>query len=126
MSRPTGLERLQVSLLWYDYESPGPFTNLLGDSIELRALANVFCNNGARVGQLHVGSIKSNIGHLESTSGLAGLIKTVLALERGLIPPNVNLESIKKGLYLEKWKIKVYFLFLSLSAHWRNRFFSTE
>lgn len=104
-------------------ESDETFTNISGDSAELRALANVFCNNGDRIGHLHVGSIKANIGHLESTSGIAGLIKTVLALERGLIPPNIHLHSIKKELRLEEWKIKVCFLFFHCHAGCRNEFF---
>ena len=78
-----------------------------GDLTEMRAIANVFCHNGRRRDSLYVGSIKSNIGHLESSSGLAGLIKTVLVLEKGLIPPNADFKSSKKDLNLEEWKIKV-------------------
>jgi acyl transferase domain-containing protein len=59
-----------------------------GDAIEIEAISNVFCNR--RVDPLYVGSIKSNIGHPESSSGLAGLIKAILVLEKGLIPPNAD------------------------------------
>jgi acyl transferase domain-containing protein len=78
-----------------------------GDTIEIAAIASTFCNNGARDNQLFVGSVKTNVGHLESASGLAGLIKTVLVIEKGLIPPNLNLEVPKDGLLLEERKIKV-------------------
>lgn len=78
-----------------------------GDVAELQAIANVFCENGRRSDSLYVGSVKSNIGHLESLSGLAGLIKTVLILERGCIPPNADFRTAKREIKLDDWKIKV-------------------
>lgn len=78
-----------------------------GDIAELGGIANVFCGDGRRSDSLYVGSIKSNIGHLESSSGLAGLIKTVLILEKGFIPPNADFQNAKKELKLEDWNIKV-------------------
>ena len=60
----------------------------LGDPIELRALAGV---HARRTGApLLVGSVKTNIGHLESASGMAGLIKVILALQHGQIPPHLH------------------------------------
>ncbi len=54
------------------------------------------------------GSVKSNIGHLEGASGVAGVIKTVLALEKGIIPPNsVNLQSLNPRIDDEFLNIKV-------------------
>lgn len=79
-----------------------------GDVAELQAIAKVFCKSTNRSNCLHVGSIKSNIGHLESSSGLAGLMKTVLVLERGLIPPNADFQVGKSELNFESWKIKVH------------------
>jgi acyl transferase domain-containing protein len=78
-----------------------------GDTIEIAAIASTFCSNGARDNELYVGSVKTNVGHLESASGLAGLIKAVLVIETGLIPPNINLETPKDGLNFEERKIKV-------------------
>ncbi|KAL9122551.1 MAG: hypothetical protein Q9187_000894 [Circinaria calcarea] len=78
-----------------------------GDLAELRAIRNVFCKDDHSQNSLYVGSIKSNIGHLESSSGLAGLIKTVLILEKGYIPPNADFQTPKKDLKLGKWKIKI-------------------
>ncbi len=62
----------------------------LGDAIELSALHDVF---GAHRGEtpLHVGAVKTNIGHTQAAAGVAGLIKTVLVLEHGEVPPNLNL-----------------------------------
>jgi acyl transferase domain-containing protein len=59
----------------------------LGDPIEVRALGAVY--GAARPGRPFVlGAVKSNIGHLESASGIAGLIKAVLNLQHGVITPN--------------------------------------
>jgi acyl transferase domain-containing protein len=66
----------------------------LGDPLEAAAIGNSFrsCRNEEE--PLYIGSVKSNIGHLEGASGLAGVIKVVLALESGLIPPNANFEEL--------------------------------
>ncbi|MDI5967114.1 type I polyketide synthase [Streptantibioticus silvisoli] len=62
----------------------------LGDEIELGALNDVFGNRRADR-PLHVGAVKTNIGHTHTAAGVAGLIKTVLVLENGLVPPNLNM-----------------------------------
>lgn len=54
------------------------------------------------------GAIKSNLGHLEGASGVAGLIKTILILERGLIPPNANFRKINPKINTEALKVKVW------------------
>lgn len=78
-----------------------------GDLAELQGIAQAFCKNRTPSNPLYVGSIKSNIGHLESASGLAGLIKTVLMLERGYILPNADFQEPKPELTLDKWKMRV-------------------
>jgi len=62
----------------------------LGDPIEALALASVYCNRINRTNKLIVGSVKTNIGHLEAAAGIGGLIKVVLSLRKGAIPPNLN------------------------------------
>ena len=67
-----------------------------GDPIELSAINAVFnqpSSQSRRQNKLVVGSVKSNIGHLESCAALAGLIKTVECLERAQIPPQMHFET---------------------------------
>jgi len=78
-----------------------------GDPLEAAALARVFGPGRPFSQPLVVGSIKTNIGHLEGASGLAGLIKTVLMLENNLILPNVNFEKANPSIPLHDWKLKV-------------------
>jgi phthiocerol/phenolphthiocerol synthesis type-I polyketide synthase D len=65
----------------------------LGDPIELGALSQVF---GERDGSapLVLGSVKTNLGHLESAAGIAGFIKTVLSVQHGYIPPHLNFTQL--------------------------------
>ena len=85
-----------------------------GDLAELQGISNVFCKATHRSSTLYVGSIKSNIGHLESSSGLAGLIKAVLVLKKEHIPPNADFRTIKPDLKLKDWKLRVFY---SPSSH---------
>ncbi|KAI0146863.1 ketoacyl-synt-domain-containing protein [Xylariaceae sp. FL1272] len=80
---------------------------LAGDGAELAGISRVFCSDRDASSPFTVGSIKSNIGHTECVSGLAALIKSILILEKGQIPPNVNYEHQRENLELEKKKIKV-------------------
>jgi amino acid adenylation domain-containing protein len=67
---------------------------LLGDPIEIAALTRAFRDGGAtRRGFCAIGSVKSNVGHLDTAAGVAGLIKAALALEHGLIPPSLHFEK---------------------------------
>src|SRR5205807_5229789 len=61
----------------------------VGDPVEVHALARMRRGSGR---SLPIGSIKANIGHTKAAAGFAGFIKTVAALEIGLIPPHVGCE----------------------------------
>jgi acyl transferase domain-containing protein len=73
-------------------EAHGTGTSL-GDPIEVRALASVFSEGRSTQSPFWLGSVKTNIGHAESASGVAGLIKTVLALHHEEIPPHLHFET---------------------------------
>jgi acyl transferase domain-containing protein len=62
----------------------------LGDPIEVAALTQAFRDGGTKKGYCAIGSVKSNIGHLDAAAGVAGLIKTVLALKHKMIPPSLH------------------------------------
>jgi len=65
----------------------------LGDPIEIEALTRAFRQHTQRTGFCALGAVKSNIGHLDNAAGVAGLIKTVLALEHRQIPPTLHFEK---------------------------------
>ncbi|KAI1371682.1 putative polyketide synthase [Hypoxylon crocopeplum] len=75
------------------FEAHGTGTPI-GDPREAQAIGAAFREYRSKQDPVFVGAIKSNIGHLEGASGLAGVIKTVLALEKGVIPPNTNFERL--------------------------------
>jgi acyl transferase domain-containing protein len=72
-------------------EAHGTGTSL-GDPIEIAALTQVFREKTETKGLCAIGSVKTNVGHLDAAAGVAGLIKTALALDRGMIPPSLNFE----------------------------------
>ena len=86
----------------------------VGDKIESAAIAETFCHGRATNSPLFVGSVKTNVGHAESTAGLAGLLKTVLTLEHGIIPQNLNFSLPNENIPLEHWLLKVSHGALSL------------
>src|SRR5262249_34462559 len=83
-----GVEPQQVSYV----EAHGTGT-ALGDPIEVQALAAVLGEGRQPGHSLMIGSVKTNVGHLEAAAGIAGLIKVVLALQYDEIPPHLHFRT---------------------------------
>lgn len=79
-----------------------------GDPIEMEAISTTFGLIDRDPDRpLYVGTVKPNIGHLEGCAGLAAVLKTVLTLESGIIPPNLNFEIPNPKLRLKEWGVEV-------------------
>ncbi|KAI0884321.1 uncharacterized protein GGS22DRAFT_194853 [Annulohypoxylon maeteangense] len=88
------------------FEAHGPGTPA-GDPLEASAIGAVFGKTRRPDDPLYIGSVKSNIGHLEAGAGIAGLVKSIYALEKGQVPPNIWFEKANPKLDLEKWGLAV-------------------
>jgi acyl transferase domain-containing protein/acyl carrier protein len=87
------LSRAGVSAAEIDYLEAHGTGTALGDPIEVHAIGAVF-GSPRRTGQpLRIGSVKTNLGHLESAAGIAGLIKIVLALQHEQLPPHLHFRA---------------------------------
>ncbi|MGW3012839.1 SDR family NAD(P)-dependent oxidoreductase [Streptomyces sp. NPDC001219] len=86
--RHAGISPTEVGLI----EAHGTGT-MVGDRTELGALTELFTQAGAAPGSCALGSVKSQIGHTKCAAGLAGLIKTAMALRNGVKPPTRQLEQ---------------------------------
>ncbi|HEX5734190.1 MAG TPA: type I polyketide synthase [Blastocatellia bacterium] len=73
-------------------EAHGTGTSL-GDPVEVAALTQAFRDRTDKKGFCAIGSVKSNIGHLDAAAGIAGLIKTALSLEHKMIPPSLHFKK---------------------------------
>lgn len=74
-----------------------------GDPLEIDAIGRIFGDTNRTV----VGSVKTNVGHLEPVSGLASMIKSILILEKGVIPANLLFDKPNPNAQLDRWNISV-------------------
>ncbi|MFI1675879.1 amino acid adenylation domain-containing protein [Streptomyces sp. NPDC020607] len=86
---------------------------VVGDAVEIRALAQAFQTLSPPVGRCALGSVKSNLGHLDAAAGVTGLVKAVLAVKHGIIPgtphhrrPNAELAGQSTPLYVNSATIR--------------------
>jgi len=81
-------------------EAHGTGTSL-GDPIEIEALGKVLATPAGDRSPCRVGSVKTNIGHLEAAAGIAGLIKAMLCLRHGRTPPHLHFEQLNPHIRLD-------------------------
>jgi acyl transferase domain-containing protein/glutamate-1-semialdehyde aminotransferase/acyl-CoA synthetase (AMP-forming)/AMP-acid ligase II len=91
----TALEKARIDARDVDYvEAHGTGTRL-GDPVEYRALQNIF-DVPERTKPLLIGTVKTNIGHLEAAAGMAGLLKIVLSMEHGALPASLHFRTLNR------------------------------
>lgn len=78
-----------------------------GDPIETGAIARVFGVGRSSNSLVRIGSIKTNVGHLEGASGIAGVIKAVLMLENRVMLPSRNFNTPNPRIHFDEWNLKV-------------------
>src|SRR5947209_2869556 len=79
----------------------------VGDPIEVSALNQVYAQSGLERSSIAIGSVKSNIGHLGPAAGIAGLLKTVLAIQHGQIPPSLHFDVPNPQIPFERGPFRV-------------------
>ncbi|KAJ3548513.1 hypothetical protein NM208_g974 [Fusarium decemcellulare] len=79
----------------------------VGDPIEASAVHDALARGRSHQDSLYIGSLKTNIGHLEGASGVASLIKAVMMLEKGFILPSANFEKPNEQIPMAEWHMKV-------------------
>src|SRR6478609_6812216 len=79
----------------------------VGDPIEAHALAEALCRNRSVDAPLLIGSVKTNLGHLETAAGVAGLVKAVLVLKHGQVPANLHFATPNPNIDFKGLKLRV-------------------
>ena len=101
----TSLNRAGVAPAEVGYVEAHGTGTAVGDPIEAAAIGGVF--GRGRTTPVWIGSVKTNIGHLEAASGIAGLIKTALALHHRKIPPSLHFRTWNPNIDAEALKLRV-------------------
>jgi acyl transferase domain-containing protein len=97
-----GIDPLEVGYV----EAHGTGT-AVGDPIEATALANALCLNRRPDAPLPIGSVKTNLGHLETAAGIVGLIKGLLVLKHRQIPASLHFDTPSEHIDFEELKLRV-------------------
>src|ERR1700730_501374 len=79
----------------------------VGDPIEAHALSNALCQDRSQEAPLLIGSVKTNLGHLETAAGVAGLLKALLVLKHGCIPASLHFETPNPNIDFVALKLRV-------------------
>jgi len=88
------------------FEAHGTGTKV-GDPVEATAIYRAVGKSLSPRDALYIGSVKSNIGHLENASGIVSVIKAALMLEKGFNVPNADFERANPAIPLPRWNMRV-------------------
>jgi len=101
------LQHARLAPAEVDYiEAHGTGTRI-GDPIEARAIGQVYGAAGQRTQPLPIGSVKSNLGHMESASGMAGLLKALLTLRHRTVPPSIHTQILNPDIDFDALNLHV-------------------
>ncbi|OGV26268.1 MAG: hypothetical protein A3F18_03740 [Legionellales bacterium RIFCSPHIGHO2_12_FULL_37_14] len=100
-----------------DYVEAHGTGTAVGDYAETAALGAAIAQKRKAGNPLPIGSIKSNVGHLEPVSGLVGILKTILCLQHGEIPPSIQCEQLNSRIDFANLNLKVVKESLSLAKN---------
>lgn len=87
----------------------------VGDPVEALSISSGIAKKGERVSPLLIGSVKSNIGHLETASGAAGLMKVILSLRNRAVPPSLHFHTPNPNIDFQALKLKVVDQYASMA-----------
>ena len=79
----------------------------VGDPVETRAICEALAKQRARSRPLPIGSVKSNMGHLEAASGMGGLIKALHCLKHRMVPATIGIENLNPNILAEDWNLDI-------------------
>ncbi|RJG48710.1 non-ribosomal peptide synthetase/type I polyketide synthase [Motilimonas pumila] len=101
------LQQAKISPQDVQYAEAHGTGTAVGDPIEVNALGALFGPRPEQQAKCVIGSVKSNIGHTEAAAGMAGLIKTVKAMQHGVIPQNIHYHNTNPKIDLEKLNLEI-------------------
>ena len=100
-------ERAGIHPADIDYLEAHGTGTAVGDPIEARALGEALGRRRPAGSPLRIGSVKSNLGHLESAAGMAGLVKALLCLRHRSLPPSLHFETPHPRIPFADWNLRV-------------------
>ncbi|MBO9357394.1 SDR family NAD(P)-dependent oxidoreductase [Bordetella petrii] len=100
-------ERAGIPISDIDYLEAHGTGTAVGDPIETRAIGAALGQPRGAGNPLPIGSIKSNLGHLEAASGVAGLVKAVYSLQHRMVPATIGIQTLNPAIDFDDWNIAV-------------------
>jgi len=100
-------ERAGVPITDIDYLEAHGTGTAVGDPIETRAIGAALGQPRGAGNPLVIGSVKSNLGHLEAASGVAGLVKAIYSLQHRMVPATIGIQTLNPAIDFDNWNISV-------------------